>query len=159
VAVLRKLFVVRDFILRNNLAYIHSAAQADEFRTEPPFKLQGSYRNMNKIAGKVVAIMNEAELRTTILSHYENEAQTLTTGAEANLLKFKELNDLLTEAEKTRWTEIKTTFRKNQQFKGLASGDQMGQLMVQLSNLGEGLGAIREVIAEGIRKGDQDSQD
>jgi hypothetical protein len=153
VAVLQKLFVVRDFILRNNLAYIHSAAQADEFRTEPPFKLQGSYRNMNKIAGKVVAIMNEAELHTTIISHYENEAQTLTTGTEANLLKFKELNNLLTEADKTRWTEIKTTFRKNQQFKGLASGDQMGQLMVQISTLGDGLNAIREVIAEGIKKG------
>jgi hypothetical protein len=157
VAVLKKLFVVRDFILRNNLEDIRSAAQADEFRTEPPYKLQGSYRNMNKIAGKVVAIMNEAELRTTILSHYENEAQTLTTGAEANLLKFKELNGLMTEVEKTRWAEIKTTFRKNQQFKGLASGDQMGQLMVQLSTLGEGLGAIREVIAEGIRKGGAES--
>jgi hypothetical protein len=107
---------------------------------------------MNKIAGKVVAIMNEAELRTTIISHYENEAQTLTTGTEANLLKFKELNGLLTEAESTRWAEIKATFRKNQQFKGLASGDQMGQLMVQLSTLGDGLNAIREVIAEGIRK-------
>jgi len=151
VAVLKKLFVVRDFILRNNLQYIHSAAQADEFRTEPPFKLQGSYRNMNKIAGKVVAIMNEAELHATIISHYENEAQTLTTGTEANLLKFKELNGLLTEAESTRWAEIKTTFRKNQQFKSLASGDQMGQLMVQLSTLGDGLHAIREVIAEGIR--------
>jgi hypothetical protein len=152
VAVLNKLFVVRDFILRNNLEYIRSAAQADEFRTEPAFKLQGSYRNMNKIAGKVVAIMNDAELQTTILSHYENEAQTLTTGAEANLLKFKELNGLLSEAEKARWEEIRTTFQKNQKFKGLASGDQMGQLMVQLSTLGEGLTSIKEVIAEGVKQ-------
>ena len=30
---------------------IKSAGQADEYRIEPPFKLQGSYRNMNKISG------------------------------------------------------------------------------------------------------------
>ena len=35
-------------------------------------------------------IMNDQELQTLIFSHYENEAQTLTTGAEANLLKFRE---------------------------------------------------------------------
>ena len=45
-----------------NPEYIRSAAQADAFRTEPPFKLQGSYRNMNKIAEKVVAAMTPAEL-------------------------------------------------------------------------------------------------
>ena len=28
--------------------------KADEFRTEPPFRLQGSYRNMNRLAEKVV---------------------------------------------------------------------------------------------------------
>jgi hypothetical protein len=153
VATLQKLFVVRDTILKNNLAYIHSAAQADEYRTEPPFKLQGSYRNMNKIAEKVVPVMNDAELRTVIMAHYENEAQTLTTGAEANLLKFRELNGLLNEVEKDRWEEIKATFRKNQKFRGIATGDQMGQLMVQLSGLGEGLTSIREVLAEGIRNG------
>ena len=42
--------------------YIASAAQDDAFRTEPPFKLQGSYRNMNKLAEKVVPVMNDAEL-------------------------------------------------------------------------------------------------
>ena len=36
------------------------------------------------------------ELNTLIVSHYENQAQTLTTGAEANLLKFRELIDQLT---------------------------------------------------------------
>jgi hypothetical protein len=32
-------------------------SQEDAYRTEPPFKLQGSYRNMNKMAEKVVAAM------------------------------------------------------------------------------------------------------
>ncbi|MBC7923005.1 MAG: DNA repair ATPase [Ferruginibacter sp.] len=153
VAVLKKLTTVRDVILRNNLAYIHSAAQSDEFRTEPPFKLQGSYRNMNKIAARVAPIMNEAELQTLILAHYENEAQTLTTGAEANLLKFKELNGLLSETERQRWEDIKATFRRNQRFKGLGTTDQMGQLLVQLSSFGEGLGAIKDVIAAGLKNG------
>src|SRR5690606_5037888 len=54
VAVLKKLLRVRDVVLAVNRQYIRSAAQADEYRTEPPFKLQGSYRNMNRIAEKVV---------------------------------------------------------------------------------------------------------
>jgi hypothetical protein len=49
-----KLVTIREVVLRVNQEYIHSAAQADEFRTEPPFRLQGSYRNMNRLAEKVV---------------------------------------------------------------------------------------------------------
>jgi len=51
VAVMKKLLVARDVILKVNREYIDSAAQADEYRTEPAFKLQGSYRDMNKAAG------------------------------------------------------------------------------------------------------------
>lgn len=151
VAVLKKIFVVRDYVLRNNMEYIRSAAQSDEFRTEPPFKLQGSYRDMNKMAEKVVPIMNDTELQTLIMSHYENEAQTLTTGAEANLLKFKELNNILTEEETQRWEDIKKTFQKNNQFKGVGSGDQVGQVLVQLSNFNDGLESIRETIEKTMR--------
>ena len=50
VGVFRKLLFARDVLLKVNAQYIASAAQADEYRTEPPFKLQGSYRDMNKIA-------------------------------------------------------------------------------------------------------------
>src|SRR5690606_4712135 len=91
--VLEKLLSIRDVIFRVNQEYIDSASQADEYRTEPPFKLQGSYRNMNKIAEKISPLMNEKELDILIMSHYEGEAQTLTTGAEANLLKFKEITE------------------------------------------------------------------
>jgi hypothetical protein len=72
--------------------------QADAYRTEPPFKLQGSYRNMNKIAEKVVAAMNAQELETLIDDHYRGEAQTLTTGAEQNLLKLAELRERMSDA-------------------------------------------------------------
>ena len=52
VGVMKKLIRVRDVVLKVNREYIRSAAQSDEYRTEPPFKLQGSYRNMNRIAEK-----------------------------------------------------------------------------------------------------------
>jgi hypothetical protein len=74
-----------------NQQYIRSAAQADEYRTEPAFLLQGSYRNMNRIAERVLPIMNDQELETLIMSNYENDAQTLTRNTESNLLKFKEM--------------------------------------------------------------------
>ena len=50
---------------------------ADAFRTEPPFKLQGSYRNMNKMAEKISAVMTDKELLTLIDDHYLGEAQLL----------------------------------------------------------------------------------
>src|SRR5690606_14007176 len=58
-----KLMQVRDVVLTVNREYIASAAQHDDYRTEPPFLLQGSYRNMNRIAGKVLPVMNDQELR------------------------------------------------------------------------------------------------
>ncbi len=82
VAVMKKLIRVRYVILKINGEYIRSAAQADMYRTEPPFKLQGSYRNMNRLAEKVVSVMNDVELEGVIDSHYKNEAQTLAPGPE-----------------------------------------------------------------------------
>ena len=52
-AVLRKLLGVQQVVLAVNQAYIASAAQADASRTEPPFRLQGSYRNMNRLAERL----------------------------------------------------------------------------------------------------------
>jgi hypothetical protein len=90
-SVMKKILRIRDVVLLVNAQYIHSAAIAEEFRTEPPFKLQGSYRDMNKMVAKVQSIMNDEELEELIFSHYQSESQTLTNGAEANMLKFKEL--------------------------------------------------------------------
>jgi len=90
------LFTLRDTVLAVNQQYIASAAQDDKYRTEPRFLLQGSYRNMNKLAEKVSAAMNEEELDDLINDHYRGEAQLLTQGAEANLLKLSELRDTLT---------------------------------------------------------------
>lgn len=146
VSVLKKLLVIQEVILRVNKEYIRSAAQAEEFRTEPAFKLQGSYRNMNKIADKVLPIMNDKELHVLINSHYENEAQTLTNGAEANLLKFKELTGQLTEKEKGRWEEIKSTFIKNRKLKGLGADNQVGQVVVSMESISVELEGIKNIL-------------
>ncbi|MFW5798815.1 MAG: AAA family ATPase, partial [Planctomycetota bacterium] len=152
VDVMKKLITVRDVVLKVNEQYIASAGTDDRYRTEPPFLLQGSYRNMNRIAEKILPVMNDEEVWTVILSSYENDAQTLTTGAEANLLKFKELVGRLTDQEQARWNEIKKTFKKNQMFQGMQGDDKLSMAVRQLAGFGEGLDQIGEVLARGIEK-------
>ncbi|MEO1413349.1 MAG: AAA family ATPase, partial [Bacteroidota bacterium] len=144
--VLEMLLQVRDVVLRVNQEYIRSAAVEEDYRTEPSFKLQGSYRDMNKLAEKILPIMNQGELDTLLLSHYEGEAQTLTSGAEANFLKLKSLLNVQTEVEATRWQSILETFRQNQRFRGVRQGEPMEQVLVQMTALTEGLSGIQEVL-------------
>ncbi len=149
-AVMTRLVAIREIILRVNLEYIHSAAQADEFRTEPPFRLQGSYRNMNRLAEKVVPIMNDQEVADLVLDHYRGESQTLTTGAEANLLKFKELVGRLAPEEQARWDEIKRTFRRNQLVRGADQNDPVSRVVAQLSGFQAGLEGIQQTLAAAV---------
>ena len=148
--VLEKLLSIRDIVLTVNQEYIRSAAMSEDYRTEPAFKLQGSYRDMNKLTEKVVPIMNDAELQTLILSHYETESQTLTTAAEANLLKFKELTNTMSEEDATRWEVIKKTFAKNNVFRSMGSDDPMAQVLVQMGAFVDGVEGIRDVLGRGI---------
>ncbi|RKS55348.1 ATPase family protein associated with various cellular activities (AAA) [Gillisia mitskevichiae] len=150
--VLRKVISLRDTILKVNSAYIKSAAMEDEYRTEPSFKLQGSYRDMNKLVAKIVPIMNDKELDQLLLSHYESEAQTLTSSAEANLLKYKELvNDMSLEQEE-RWLDIKEIFLKNNKLKGFGSQNEMTQVIAQMMMFSENLQGIKEVLISGINQ-------
>ncbi|WP_214108247.1 DNA repair ATPase [Acrocarpospora catenulata] len=109
-AVLRRLLRVQEVVLAVNQAYIASAAQADSSRTEPPFRLQGSYRNMNKLAERIVPVMNDDEVEALIDDHYVGEAQTLTTQAEANLLKLAELRGRMSAGQERRWAEVKAGY-------------------------------------------------
>jgi hypothetical protein len=143
VAVLQKLLRIRDVVARVNEEYIRSAAQANEYRTEPPFKLQGSYRNMAKLAEKVRPVMNDDEVRALLATHYDNEAQTLTSGTEANLLKLRELLGWLQESETTRWADIKATFTRNLR---TSSGGQLQSVLTQLEHIASGLGGIKAVL-------------
>jgi hypothetical protein len=149
---MKKLVKIRDIVLRVNQEYIHSAAQADEFRTEPPFRLQGSYRNMNRLAEKVVSIMNDGEVQSLIIDHYRGESQNLTTGAESNYLKFREMIGVQTPAEKTRWEEIKATFKRNMLARGGSDSDPVGRVVAQLADFRGGLQSIGETIERQMSK-------
>jgi len=149
-ATMKKLLRVRDVVLDVNREYIRSAAQADEYRTEPPFKLQGSYRNMNRIAEKVLAIMNDEELEMLVASNYENDAQTLTSDAEANLLKLREMCGWATDAELKRWADICKSYVQNVKLKGVGADDQAGQIILQLQGFTDGLESIRNTLDQGV---------
>ncbi|MBK1790086.1 DNA repair ATPase [Persicirhabdus sediminis] len=142
IRVMTHLYRVRDSILRVNLEYIHSAAQEDNYRVEPAFKLQGSYRNMNRIAEKVIPLMTDEEVSELVISHYESESQTLTTGAEANLLKFKEMEGIQTASESARWQEIKDEFSKQKLLGGAGDDDPVARVVAQMSQFNDGLSAI-----------------
>ena len=150
IKVFKKMIVVRDIISKVNAEYIRSAAIAEEYRTEPSFKMQGSYRNMNKIAEKVLPVMNDDELQTLILSHYENESQTLTDGAEFNMLRFREMFGVVTGVEVERLISIRKTFAKNLLFKEMDADDPMSQVIVQMGQFTEGLDKIRDSISSGM---------
>ncbi len=150
--VLKKLVTLRDVVLKVNQLYIESAGQADEFRTEPAFKMQGSYRNMNRLAEKVESVMDDEQLMDLVLDHYKGESQTLTTGAEANFLKFKQLIGVMTEEEEARWEDIKKTFGRNQFLQGGDQGDPVGRVVSQLSLFTGGLDSIQGTLKEELSK-------
>ena len=148
VKVTRHLYEIRDTILQVNQEYIKSAAQEDASRTEPPFRLQGSYRNMARIAAKVLPLMTDEEIRVQILDHYQNESQTLTNGAEANLLKFKEFEGIADEKEEARWADIKKEFMKRRLLGGTGEEDPVGRVVAQLSGFQDELESIGAIIGE-----------
>lgn len=149
-ATLDKIIKVRDVVLKANSAYIASAAMEDAYRTEPAFRLQGSYRDMNKLVSKIVPMMNDAEIQTLLLSHYQNETQTLTSAAEANLLKFKEMTGMLDDSEAKRWNEIKETFVKNNKLKAFGGKNEMAQVLSQMMEFTNHIEGIKNILKQGI---------
>jgi hypothetical protein len=138
-AVFKHLSTVRDTLFAVNQEYILSAAQQDAYRTEPAFKLQGSYRNMAKIAEKVVPLMEPAEIEVLIDTHYQNESQTLAAGAESNLLRFAEMRGRMSDKQKARLEEIRSTFRRNQRLKGMDGSDPMALVASEMATLNSAL--------------------
>ncbi len=151
VSVLRKLMSVQEVVLTVNRQYILSASQEDAFRTEPRFQLQGSYRNMNKLAEKTVAVMNDDELEALVDDHYLGESQTLTTGAEHNLLKLAELRGRMSDEQKLRWTEIKRTYARIQTTGG--DDDPVTRVTGQLGLMSDRLADIAARIATAVTDG------
>ncbi|GIF25145.1 hypothetical protein BJ973_007399 [Actinoplanes tereljensis] len=144
-SVLQKMRRVQQVVLRNNQAYIASAGQADDSRTEPPFRLQGSYRNMNKLAERIVPAMNDDEIEAVLDDHYAGEAQTLTTGAEANLLKLAELRGRLTPAQASRWAEVKAAYLRSKALGG-SGDDPMSRAVGAVGLLADRVGDVSTAI-------------
>ena len=152
ISVLKKVITLRNTVVKVNEQYIKSAAMKDAYRTEPSFKLQGSYRDMGKLTAKVVPIMNNKELDTLLLSHYESESQTLTSAAEANLLKYKEITQSLSSEEMERWENMKETFVKNNKLKGFGNQNEMAQVLQQMMEFSDNLEGIKNVLKNGFGK-------
>lgn len=145
---LRRLMAVRDVLMTVNKAYIDSAAQADASRTEPPFRLQGSYRDMNKLAEKISAVMSVTELEELITDYYRSEAQLLTSGAEENLLKLAQLRGRSSPEQETRWAQVKEAFLRSNGADG--AGSDMGDLFAShLGNAVSGIRAIADALSSG----------
>lgn len=150
VEVLKRLMQVRKVVLRVNEEYIYSASQEDHYRTEPAFKLQGSYRNMNRITEKVVAIMTEEEVGQLVFDNYYNDAQTLSDGTESNLLKFKEMIGTINKEEEIRWQRIKDEFSRRNSLGG--DEDQMTKMLMQIADVNQSMKNIGSVLRNGLEK-------
>jgi hypothetical protein len=144
-SVLKRMMACQEVLLRVNKQYIASASQEDAYRTEPGFKLQGSYRNMNKLAEKIVSAMNDEELQQLVDDHYASESQTLTTGAEQNLLKLAELRGRMSPEQVARWTEIKEAFVRTRRAGGKGD-DPVARVTGALGGVDEALQRIHAAI-------------
>ncbi|MFF2852417.1 DNA repair ATPase [Streptomyces sp. NPDC058001] len=143
--VLRHLLAARDTVLAVNAEYIASASRAEASRTEPPFRLQGSYRNMNKIVQRIRPVMNPAELAALLDDHYTTESQTLTTGAESNLLKLAELRGTLTASDADRWTRVKAAYARSLTLGG-PGDDPATRALAALTLLADRLTSVQQAI-------------
>ena len=146
VAVIQRIRKIQQTVLIANQQYIASAAQDDKYRTEPPFKLQGSYRNMNKMVEKIVPVMTDEEVEQLIEDHYRGEAQTLTVGAEENLLKLGELRNTQTQEQLARWQQIKRDYVRHQSLGD--SDNPMVAIASQISLLQQALAQIGQVLQQ-----------
>ncbi len=104
---------------------------------------------MNKLAEKVVSAMNDDELERLVDDHYASESQTLTTGAEHNLLKLAELRGRMSAEQKARWSEIKEGFLRVQRLGG-KDDDPVARVTGTLGGLDVQLRGIRETLAQAV---------
>ena len=105
-----------------------------------------------RLAEKVVAAMNQDELERLFDDHYVGEAQTLTTGAEENLLKLAELRSRMSDEQRQRWDEIKRTFARIQSI-GSAADDPVTRVTGQLGIVSDRLDQIGRTLAAAASDG------
>jgi hypothetical protein len=102
----------RDALLKVNGAYIESATVDDALRGEPAFLLQGSYRNMARLAGRIVPAMTPDEVDAAVRDHYQSEAQTLASAAGWNLAKLPLILGTATDDDVARVDALRAQWRE-----------------------------------------------
>lgn len=100
---------------------------------------------MNRIAQRIQPVMDDAELAAVVHDHYTAEDQTLTTDAEANLLKLAELRGTLTSEQARRWEELKAAYVRARTLDGPAD-DPLGRAVSALGLLADRLAAVETAI-------------
>ena len=142
VTVIKHLFVVQETLLKVNQEYIRSAAQADAYRTEPPFKLQGSYRNMNKIAEKGRRGDDPRRARCARERSLSERIADADHGSRAEPLEARRAaRSRMTPAQAKRWDEIKLEFVRQRRMGGSAD-DPVARLVGTISGLGSDLKSL-----------------
>jgi len=124
----------RDALLRVNAAYIASATVSDNLRGEPAFLLQGSYRNMARIAQRIVPAMTPEEVDVLLADHYRAESQTLAADAAWNLTKLAEILGTASPADTARLDEMRDRWREAN-----VTGDPMAVIANALRGIEESL--------------------
>lgn len=94
--------------------------------------------------------MNDDEVQRLLDDHYAGESQTLTTGAEQNLLKLAELRGRMTDQQKERWAEIKRGFGRRQATGG--SDDPIMRTTSVLGKVSENLDQISGSIVQASQR-------
>jgi hypothetical protein len=73
---------------------------------------------MTRLAPQVTGLMRDDELDSLIRDHYRGEAQTLTTGAEENLLQLAHMLGQPTAPEAERWQAIVADYQRHKKMGG-----------------------------------------
>ena len=139
-ATLAHLLRVRDALLKVNAAYIASATVDDHLRGEPAFLLQGSYRNMARIAQRVLPAMTASEVDHLVTDHYRAESQTLAAAAGWNLLKLRVVMGTATDDDHRELDELRERWRQSN-----AAGDPMAVMANALSAIAGALTSSGDV--------------
>ena len=139
IATMAHLLRVRDVLLKVNAAYIASATVDDNLRGEPAFLLQGSYRNMARIAQRVLPAMTAEEVDLLVTDHYRAESQTLAAAAGWNLLKLRAVMGAATDADLQQLDELRERWRQSD-----AAGDPLAVMANALNSIAGAMAPLRD---------------
>ena len=90
-------------------------------------------------------------VKTTFVVCCTDESQLLTTGAEFNLLRFKEMVDWIADEEQERLAYIRKTFQRNKALGAVEEGDPMSRLMGQINAFNDQFSDFIEIVDERLK--------